>query len=114
MSRKKTTEEFIKEAILIHSNKYDYSECIYDGAKIKIKIKCNICLDTFLQLPSDHVSKKCGCPKCGGVKKSTTQNFILKATAKHPTNKYDYSNTKYINARIKIQIKCNDCDMVFL
>lgn len=68
----------------------------------------------FWQFPSDHIFKKSGCPRCGGVKKSNTQDFISKATLKHQENKYDYSRVNYINARIKIEIMCNDCKFAFM
>ena len=29
MPKQKTTEEFIKDAIIVHGNKYDYSKSIY-------------------------------------------------------------------------------------
>ena len=36
--RRKTTEEFIAEAILKHNGVYDYSKVNYCGAEIKIEI----------------------------------------------------------------------------
>lgn len=35
MPRMKTTEEFIMQAEAIHGDKYDYSETVYTGGKIK-------------------------------------------------------------------------------
>lgn len=40
MSKKKTTEEFIKECILIHGNKYSYEKVDYQGANKKVCIIC--------------------------------------------------------------------------
>lgn len=40
MGRNKTTEEFIKEANLIHNNKYEYTKTIYLNAKSKVIIAC--------------------------------------------------------------------------
>ena len=36
----KTTEQFIKEAKLIHRDKYDYSLVEYNGCKTNVNIKC--------------------------------------------------------------------------
>lgn len=113
MSKKITTEEFISQSIGIHGNKYDYSYVIYNGRKIKVNIKCNICFDIFSQFPADHIFKKTGCPNCAGVKKSNIKDFISKSIKKHPENKYDYSYSIYINATTKLKIKCNDCGLTF-
>ncbi|MCK9415296.1 DUF723 domain-containing protein [Candidatus Dojkabacteria bacterium] len=60
---KKTTEDFIKKAIEIHGNKYDYSLVEYTGALNKVKIICPK-HGIFEQLPNNHISKKYGCPYC--------------------------------------------------
>ena len=79
--KKKTTEDFIREAKAIHGDKYDYSQSKYLGAKTKIKIICKL-HDEFMQTPDDHLHKK-GCPECGGTKKKTTDEFIKKAIKAH-------------------------------
>jgi len=40
-NKMKSTEQFIKEANIVHSNKYDYSKTVYTGNKNKVKILCN-------------------------------------------------------------------------
>ena len=40
MPRKKTKEEFIKEAIMVHGNKYDYSKVVYVNCRNKVNILC--------------------------------------------------------------------------
>ena len=40
MSKKKTKEEFIKEATEKHNGKYDYSKVEYVNAHTKVCIKC--------------------------------------------------------------------------
>ena len=99
----KTTEQFIKEAIEVHKNKYDYSKVNYKGAHIKV---CIICPEhgEFWQTPHDHLDGH-GCPKCGGTGKLTTQVFIERAKRIH-NNKYDYSASKYINNLSLIKIIC--------
>jgi len=62
MSKKLTTEQFIKKALAVHKNKYDYSEVDYINAKEKVKIKCKK-HGMFLQNPSSHLAGS-GCRKC--------------------------------------------------
>ena len=40
MSKRKTTEEFISEAKLVHGNKYDYSKVEYINSSTKVIIVC--------------------------------------------------------------------------
>ena len=65
MSKKKTKEEFIKEATEKHEGKYDYSKVDYVKNNIKV---CIICPKPehgeFWQRPNDHLSGY-GCPRCG-------------------------------------------------
>ena len=42
MSRKKTQDEFINEATIIHNGKYDYSNVKYVNTNVKVKIICPI------------------------------------------------------------------------
>lgn len=62
MNKKKTTEEFIKEAKLVHGDKYDYSSSTYEAGKLDIKI---ICLKhgEFKQRAKHHLDGT-GCKKC--------------------------------------------------
>ena len=59
---KKTTEDFIKEAKLIHGDFYNYNNVFYENAKTKISIGCPI-HGYFNQTPNMHLSGK-GCPIC--------------------------------------------------
>ena len=85
MAKKKTKEQFISEAVLIHGNKYDYSKFNYQNAHYKSIIICPE-HGEFWQTPHEHISGKQGCPKCG-IKKCTeihtsnTQEFIEKKFA---------------------------------
>lgn len=69
-------ESFIKEAVLSHGNRYDYSQSIYTGALSKIKIICPE-HGEFEQAPTYHVNAKQGCPRCGGTGPSNGQVEIL-------------------------------------
>ena len=108
MPKKKTKEEFIKEATEKHKGKYDYSKVVYIGSKIKV---CIICHEhgEFEQRPADHIKGQ-GCPKCGVENRNekntlTKENFIEKARKEHG-DKYDYSKVNYVNGKTKICIIC--------
>ena len=62
MPKRKTKEEFIKEATEKHEGKYDYSKVEYVNAKTKVCIKCPE-HGEFWQTPADH-TRGIGCPTC--------------------------------------------------
>ncbi len=62
LSNKKTLEEFIEEAKLVHGNKYDYSKSIYVNYHTKIYIICPK-HGGFWQTPAKHLAGQ-GCPVC--------------------------------------------------
>ena len=104
MSRKLTTEEFIKRAKMVHGDKYDYSKVNYVNNSTKVTIICPI-HGEFEQNMINHINGKQGCPKCGGTSKSTTEEFIEKSR-KIFGDKYDYSEVNYINNRTSVTIIC--------
>jgi very-short-patch-repair endonuclease len=105
----KLGSQFIKDANIIHNNKYNYSNFIYTNAKTKSIISCIIHGD-FLQSPNDHLCNH-GCPKCGlNISKNNRKwlaekEFILKANKIH-NNVYDYSQSQYTNSNKNIIIIC--------
>ena len=94
---------FIEKAKGKHGDKYDYSLVKYKNAKTKVKIICSE-HGEFEQVPDNHI-RRSGCPKCGGSKKQTLEEFISKAKQIH-TDKYDYSKVEYINNSTKVTIIC--------
>jgi hypothetical protein len=109
MSKKHTTEYFIEKAKIIHNNLYDYKNTIYINVKTKLSITCNIHGD-FMVAPSNHLSRKSGCPKCAILAntKAITSNieeFVKKAKKIHE-DKYIYGKTIYINCSHKLIVEC--------
>jgi len=98
-----TTDFFIKRAIEVHKNKYDYSKVKYINLNTKVTIICPIHGD-FQQTPSKHLSGQ-NCPICSGNKKISTNEFIERAKNIHK-NKYDYSKSKYVGALKQTIIIC--------
>lgn len=102
------TKVFIRKALKVHGNWYDYSKVEYKGSRTKVTIICPIHKD-FEQTPTNHLNDK-GCNKCGNLNRGkyhvlTTQTFIERSKSIH-NNKYDYSKVNYINNRTKICIIC--------
>ena len=97
------TKEFIKQAIEIHGDKYNYHKTEYVDSKTKV---CIICPKhgEFWQTPKSHLNG-CGCSACVGLKKPSTEEYIDYVKKVH-NNKYDYSKTVYINKNTKITIIC--------
>lgn len=104
MTKRKTKEDFVQEANIVHNFKYNYNNVQYINNKIKVEIHC-LNNHIFEQTPYAHVGLKQGCPFCKGVNKATTAAFILKAVKIHK-GLYDYSSTIYNGARNKVKIIC--------
>lgn len=104
-STRKTTDEFINQAIEIHGNKYDYSKSIYLGALHKVTIICPK-HGEFSQIASDHINGKKGCLKCHIENKTKNKNDFIKESKIIHDNKYDYSLTDYVSNMNKVKITC--------
>ena len=107
-----TTESFITRSKEIHLNKYDYSLAKFTRSKDKVEIICPI-HGVFKQNANNHL-RNMGCAKCSKInskekrslsRRSTTEEFIIKANAKFK-NLYDYSLTNYKGCDTKVKITC--------
>lgn len=65
-SNRKTTNEFVHDAKLVHGDTYDYSKVSYINNITKIEIICPI-HGSFWQTPLKHLENQ-GCPKCSNSK----------------------------------------------
>ena len=104
-----TKDQFIKQAIEVHQNKYDYSEVPeFPGSHIPVSIICSI-HGKFLQSTYAHRSGQ-GCPKCANEKNAIRQTYtwgqLKEKFNKIHNNKYDYSQVNYINMETPITIIC--------
>jgi len=86
----KNTDDFVKKAIELNNDKYDYSLVKYIKSSIKVEIKCNKCFFIFGQTPNNHISKCHQCPNCNGKIKLTKDRVIEKFISKWGS-RYDYS-----------------------
>jgi very-short-patch-repair endonuclease len=111
----KTNNFFIKQAKIIHGNKYDYSLTQYKNSKCKVKIICRK-HGIFEQMPFSHLYGK-GCEKCGYIivsnKLCSSKDEFIKKAKKIHGNNYDYSEVNYKNQVVKVKIFCKKCKQFF-
>lgn len=95
MSKKKTTKEFIEDAIKVHGTKYLYDKVIYKTNKDKVIITCPSHGD-FNQRPNDHLSGYT-CRACANGLKGAKISKVK--TDKHRTfdEWQSYISSKYPN-----------------
>lgn len=86
--KKKTQEEFETDVITLYGDRYDLSESVYRGNKIKLKVKCNLCGTVFDVRPNDLLSGH-GC-KCLNRGWYDGKYYKQKFQEIHG-DKYDYS-----------------------
>ncbi len=116
-SRSLKLNDFIECSIKNHKNLYSYESVILKNGSSKVKIFCKKCDIYFIQEAKVHMAGA-GCTTCYHERSAiaralTTEEFIYKSQQVHGIHKYDYSMTKYINSRMKVKIKCNDCNYIF-
>lgn len=94
---KRTTNQFIKEAIAIHGDKYDYSKVEYLRNDYPVTIVCKK-HGEFDQRSVSHLNLKANCPTCSGNFKDT-RTFIIDVKAKYGEKRFKFDQTRYVNAR---------------
>ena len=107
-------EENYKLFVEKFSNEFD---CLFSIDEYRdndpLKVICKKCGKSFMQRPFNHVCFETGCPTCAQVcQRKTTEEFIRHAQSIHG-DKYDYSNTKYLTAKIKVTMRCKTCNTFF-
>ena len=114
----KTKEQFIKKAIEVRGNLYNYEKVIYKGYLEDVIIICNK-HGEFIQKPRLHINKHCnGCPMCDSPRHySQVQiawlNFIsklYKINIKHAENGSEFSIP---NTRFKADGYCLESNTVY-
>lgn len=110
MPKKKTLEEFIKEAREIHGDKYDYSLVEYKRNKEIIQIICPK-HSVFRLTPFSHTVNKNGCRKCYGeavsLRQTTPSEDVLDKCNKKFNFKYSYNVVHYRTLKdSKVEVTC--------
>ena len=113
-TKRKTTEQFIKEACLVHGNKYDYSKVEYINQGTEVCIICPI-HGEFWQQPKTHLRGH-GCFECAkdalhksrnkSIKKNYSRRESIKKEGFKPNKEYKNVNIKtndeFINYATKL------------
>lgn len=110
--RKGNLKKKIEEAKKIHGDKYDYSLVMENEPKSvrnKTQIICPI-HGVFEMSLNNHIGGKQGCPKCSGVAKNNTDNFVSQCLEVHKDKNYDFSQVEYINCKTKVKVICHEKD----
>jgi hypothetical protein len=102
MPKRKTTQEFKNEMLLVNPNIEVLGE--YKGCKQKILVKNKICNHEWRSQPSNLLNG-CGCPKCLG-KNKTTKEFIKEMEKINPNI---IILGEYVNSTTKILVKNKLC-----
>ncbi len=107
-ARRKTQEEFVKQAKEVHGEKYDYSKIRYINNHEKVTVTCLKHGDFDIN-PYSLIAGH-GCPVCAREKQAkeqtmTSEEFIFNAKKKHG-NKYDYSKVHYVDCKTPVTITC--------
>jgi hypothetical protein len=98
------TKEFIKRAIAIHGNEFDYSKVIYSNTKSEVEIICKK-HGAYMQSAGGHLNGY-KCKRCSGNHNPTTLEFIEKANLIHKEY-YSYDKVEYKSAHSPVTITCN-------
>lgn len=107
--KKRTREEFIAQARLIHGDKYAYDKVDYKNDLTKIIVTCPIHGD-FSITPDAHIHSKQGCKQCAIENRAlnfrlSQDEFIRRATEKH-AGKYSYDKVNYRDSHTMVIITC--------
>jgi len=110
LALRRTTEDFISDAMEVHDDLYDYSETEYSTALDKVTIICPT-HGAFYQTPRIHI-KGSMCPKCSyGKGVGTYDEFYFE---RHPEEKdsackfYYVKFTKHGKVRYKVGLDSNN------
>lgn len=116
--RRKTVENFIETADLLHPGKFGYDRVsrTYVNRTSKVEICCFECQEYFWQTAAGHLAGS-GCTDCSFkqmalAQRKTTDQFIEEAQNLHGDG-YDYSMVVYVNWKTVISLICKKCAVVF-
>ncbi len=101
--RNRSTEDYVRQASIVHNGKYNYSKTIYSYAKDKVIIICPE-HGEFSQTAVEHLTGK-GCPYCAGNVPVSKDEFLRRARDKYG-DKFDYSHMDYTDYTTPVNIIC--------
>ena len=103
--KKKTKEDFIREAKRVHGDKFDYSLVEYVVSNKKVKIICPS-HGVFEQEPRNHLQYDCA--KCEYDKRLRNSSKFIEKCKEFHGDLYDYSLTKYNGCNSEVIVICRE------
>lgn len=108
--QKTSSDEFSRKAEVVHSGKYDYTQVVYQTARIKVKIRCKLHDYVFEQTPQSHLDGR-GCRLCANEairagKQADKEHFVQRSVAQHGEGTFSYDNVVYKNAKTPVMVTC--------
>ncbi len=103
--------EYLSRVRKVHEGKnYDFSKVVYVNSKIPVEVICPS-HGSFFPIANNFL-RGSSCPRCArlltGLKTSSSlQRFLDKAREVHQ-DKYDYSQSVYVNNKVPVTILCRD------
>ncbi|WP_152427043.1 hypothetical protein [Paramagnetospirillum caucaseum] len=101
---RKAPEAFIRNAIAIHGDTYDYSQTEYKGAHDHVTIICLID-GPFTQSPTSHLSGT-GCPKCSRRAQGAPRNLVRALRGE-----FDAPKPSFVYL-IRFKLPCTDNNLI--
>lgn len=98
-----TNEDVVSRLKKLYGDKYNYDKVDYKGSRSYITLVCPIHGD-FNVYANNALQGKIVCAKC--VSKTPTKEEFIRLSSKAHENKYDYSNTDYINLSTRAIVTC--------
>lgn len=104
-----TNEDFISKCVKIHNGYYDYTKTKYTGCYNDVDVVCP--KHGLFTVPAYSHLQGHGCKKCA-IEKNALKllkplgTFIEDAKKKHPNENSDYSQVRYLGAKVPIEIVC--------
>ncbi|SJN09879.1 Phage protein [Leucobacter sp. 7(1)] len=100
-----TTEEWVALVDKVHGGRFDYSLVEYVNSATKVTIICPE-HGQFTQIAKDH-RRGIGCARCSGYIPPTTAEWVDMTKGVHG-ERYDYSQTEYVNQNTQVTIVCRN------
>lgn len=112
---KSNTKEFIRKAILVHKDKYDYTQVDYTGKDNNVTIICPV-HGPFEQTPHTHLCGR-GCRECGvtsaaKIREVDFESFVKRSKQLHG-GIFEYHKDTYTRAKKSTKITCKQCGYTF-
>lgn len=108
--KKRTLQEFMENAKVVHSDMYTYDKVTYVNGTEKVLITCPQHGD-FLQKPSNHLSGN-GCPGCGKIKylakTQLTRDKAIERIKLHSPTSWDFRKFSYSSAHKHCTVTCKE------